>query len=89
MIDDLSDFMLAGMLVDMAMYDLGIDTPKEELADADVKKIMHYIGVWATNVETPALDNPRISLFGVGLMLSVTLLEFPEYYERFELAQFN
>jgi len=89
MIEDLSDYMLAGMLVDMAMYDLGIDTPKEELVDADIKKIMHYIGVWATNVETPALDNPRISLFGVGLMLSVTLLEFPEYYERFELAQFN
>ena len=89
MIDDLSDFVTARMLIEMAMYDLGIVTPKEELVDADIKKIMHFIGVWATNTETPGLDNHRISLFGVGIMLTVTLLDFPEYYERYQLSQVN
>ena len=90
MIDDLADFVTARMLVEMAMYDLGIVTPKEGLVDADIKKIMHFIGVWATNTETPGLDShKRISLFGVGIMLTVTLLEFPEYYERYQLSQVN
>ena len=89
MIDDLSDWITPEMLVDMAMYDLGMGSSIEGLTDADIKKIMHYIGMWATNVETPALENPRISLFGVGMMLTVTLLAFPKYYQRYELSQVN
>ena len=89
MTEDLSNWITPGHLVEMAMYDLGIVTPKEGLVDADIKKIMHYIGLWATQVETPGLDNHRISLFGVGLMLTVTLLESPEYYERYQLLQVN
>ena len=89
MMDYLSDWMTPEMLVDLAMYDLGMGVSTEGLTDDDISKIMHYIGVWATNVETPALENPRISLFGLGMMLSVCLLMFPDFYQKNQLSQFN
>jgi hypothetical protein len=89
MMGDLSDWITPEMLVDAAMYDLGMGSSIEGLTDAEIKKIMHYIGVWATNVETPALENPKISLFGISMMLSVCLQVFPKYYEKYQLSQVN
>jgi hypothetical protein len=89
MMDYLSDWMTPEMLVDLAMYDLGYGTSLKGLTDADITKIMHYIGQWATNVETPALEDPKISLFGISMMLSVCLQVFPKFYEKNELSQFN
>ena len=54
MMGDLQDCLTPEQLVDMAMYDLAIDTPVAELPDADIKKVIHYIGVWASQPETPA-----------------------------------
>lgn len=34
-------------------------------------------------------DKPRLGRIGIGLMLSVTLIEFPEFYMQYELSQFN
>ena len=89
MMDYLSDWMTPEMLVDLAMYDLGYGTSLKGLTDDDIKKIVLYIGVWATNVETPALENPRISLFGLSVMLFVTLEVFPLFYSKNQLSQFN
>jgi hypothetical protein len=73
----------------MAMCDLAIDTPVAELPDADIKRVMHYIGVWVTHVEKPAIENQKISSFGIGVMLSVCLQVFPNYFQKFELWQEN
>jgi hypothetical protein len=89
MMDYLSDWITPEMLVDLAMYDLGMGVSIEGLNDDDIKKIIRYLGIWATNVETPALENPRISLFGLSMMLSVCLQVFPKFYEKNELSQFN
>ena len=89
MMDYLSDWMTPEMLVDMAMYDLGMGTSTEGLTDAEIVTIVKYIGTWATNVETPALEDPKISLFGLGIMLSICLLIFPDFYEKNQLSQFN
>jgi hypothetical protein len=89
MMDYLSDWMTPEMLVDMAMYDLGMGTSTEGLTDAEIVTIVKYVGQWATNVETPALENPKISLFGLGIMLSICLLIFPDFYEHNQLSQFN
>ena len=37
----------------------------------------------------PGGEKPVYGRVGIGLMLTVTLLEFPEYYVKYELAQFN
>jgi hypothetical protein len=89
MMDYLSDWMTPEMLVDMAMYDLGMGTSTKGLTDAEIVTIVKYIGTWATNVETPALENPRISLFGLSVMLFVTLEVFPLFYSKNQLSQFN
>ena len=89
MMDYLSDWMTPEMLVDMAMYDLGMGTSTEGLTDAEIVTIVKYVGQWATNVETPSLENPKISLFGLGIMLSICLLIFPDFYEHNQLSQFN
>jgi hypothetical protein len=49
-------------LVDMAMYDLAIDTPVAKILDTDIKKVMHYIGVWVIQVETPSIESTKISM---------------------------
>ena len=76
-------------LIEQAMDDLGIDKAKDELVDADIKKVMHYIGMCAVDTDLSDPDNPKIGHIGIGLMLTVTLLEFPEYYVKYELSQFN
>ena len=89
MTGDLRDWMEASEIVDLAMVDLCIDKPKEDLVDSDIKKIMHYIGQWADENDFTNLCSPRLGLFAVGVMLSVCLLEFPKYYSRYGLSQYN
>jgi hypothetical protein len=50
---------------------------------------MRYIGLWASGIDLADPADQIIGLFGVGIMLTVTLLEFPEYYERYQLSQVN
>ena len=89
MIVDLRDWMEASEIVDLAMVDLCIYKSKEELEDADIKAIMRYIGQWAEENDFTNLCSPRLGLFAVGVMLSVCLLEFPKYYSRYGLSQYN
>ena len=89
MIGDLRDWMEASEIVDLAMVDLCIDKPKEELVDSDIKKIMHYIGQWADENDFTNVCSPRLGLFAVGVMLTVCLLAFPLYYQKNQLSQYN
>jgi hypothetical protein len=81
--------MEASEIIDLAMVDLCIYKPKEELEDADIKAIMRYIGQWAEENDFTNLCSPRLGLFAVGIMLTVTLLEFPSYYQKHGLSQYN
>ena len=89
MTDEWNDILTPEQLVDRAMYDLGYPASIEGLTDDDIKKIIKYIGVWATQVETPAIESTKISEFGISMMLSVCLQVFPKFYEKHELSQFN
>ena len=89
MTDDPTGWVLPGALIEQAMDDLGIDRPIHELADADIKKVMRFIGMCAADTDISDPDNPKLGRIGIGLMLTVTLLEFPDYYAKHELAQFN
>jgi hypothetical protein len=89
MTEDLEEFMESEIIVALAMIDIGMDKPKQEMVDADIKKVMHYIGQWANEYDFTYLYSPRLGLFAIGIMLTVCLLEFPEYYQKYELTQFN
>ena len=36
-----------------------------------------------------SIESPKISSFGIGVMLSICLQVFPDYFQKFELWQEN
>ena len=87
--ENLNEYMYTWQLVGWAQANLNIIKPKEALTNAEIREIMRWIGM--CSVDTIYLDGekPVLGRIGIGLMLTVTLLEFPEYYMEYELAQFN
>ena len=86
---DINEYMTAGELVDWAQANLKIMKPKEALANAEIREIMHWIGMCSVDTIFIGGEKPILGRIGIGLMLTVTLLEFPDYYVKYELSQFN
>jgi len=86
---DINEYMTAGQLVDWAMENIRLCKPREELTNHDISELMQWIGICAPDTIITQDDFPFIGRMGTGLMLSVTLLAFPEYYMKYELSQFN
>ena len=76
-------------LVDWAQANLKIMKLKEALTNSEIREIMHWIGLCSVDTIFPGGEMPILGRIGIGLMLTITLLEFPEYYMKYELAQFN
>ena len=88
MIDEPIGWIDSWQLVEWALANFNIKKCKEELTDAEIKEVMRWIGMCA--VDTTYFEGRAMKgRLGTGLMLTVTLLEFPEYYEKHELSQFN
>ena len=59
-----------------------------EMTDDDIRKVMRWIGEGAP--DTVWIDEkPILSKLGIGMMLFLSLSEFPEFYIRYGLSQFN
>lgn len=81
----LEDYDTADNIVFWAKANLRITNP---IDDHEIKRIMRWIGFNAVDTMFPN-NTPVFGRIGIGLMLSVTLLEFPDYYVKCGLAQFN
>jgi len=86
---DINEYMTAGELVDWAQANLKIMKPKEALTNAEIREIMRWIGMCSLDTIFIGGEKPILGRIGIGLMLTVTLLEFPDYYVKYELSQFN
>lgn len=86
---DLNEYMHTWEIVAWAQANLKITKPKEALANNDIRDIMRWIGMCAVDTIFPGGEKPVMGRIGIGLMLTITLLEFPEYYVKYELSQFN
>ena len=66
----------------------GIDTLNADMTDTEVKATMRVVAVSIPGsiVLDEHLSTSRV---GIELMLSLTLMVFPDYYERYGLAQFD
>ena len=65
-----------------------ITTPNADMSDSEIKAVMRLLAVRLPG--TISLDEElSTSRIGIELMLSLTLMVFPEYYERYGLAQFD
>ena len=88
MTDKLTDYVSAGELIDWAMAQFNMTKPRDQLSDDEIRKIIRWLGTCAVDAILVE-GNPIPGRIGIGLMLTVTLLEFPDYYMKYELAQFN
>jgi hypothetical protein len=92
MIDQIEEphgYMYSWQIVSWGLANLRITKPIEELTDSEIREVVRWIGMCSVDTIFIDGDKPILGRIGIGLMLSVTLMEFPKYYMKFELAQFN
>ena len=89
MVEEPHGYVYSWELVDWAQANLNIMKPKEALTNSEIREIMHWIGMCSVDTIFPGGEKPVMGRIGIGLMLTITLLEFPEYYAKYELSQFN
>ena len=87
--DEAYGYMPSWQLVEWGLANLKNMKPRETLTDKDIREVIRWIGMCTVDTIFIDGDKPIIGRIGIGLMLTVTLLEFPEYYMKYELAQFN
>jgi len=85
----LNDYTQACSLVDWAKANLNIIKPNSDMTDEDIRRVMCWIGMCAVDTVFVDGDKPILRRTGIGMILSITLLEFPNFYARYELSQFN
>jgi hypothetical protein len=82
-------WMYSWQLIDWAKANLNIPKPNEDLTDHEIRRVVRWIG--DSSVDTVYINGEitRPGRIGINNMLLVTMLEFPDYYMKYELAQFN
>jgi hypothetical protein len=75
-------------VIEKAKQSEGITTPNADMVDSEIKAVMRSV---ARDIpgSIPLDEHLSTSRAGIELMLSLTLLVFPDYYERYGLAQFD
>ena len=75
-------------IIEMAKSQNGITAPNEFMVDSEIATVMKYLASYAPDT-LQYDDKPVFGRTGIGLMLSLTLYEFPWFYEEHELWQRN
>jgi hypothetical protein len=78
-------FWTTGELISQGKEACGVQTPTDEMSDAEIRRVVRWIALSSVLVEGDLLANVK----AVQLMLFIAISEFPEFYERYELAQPN
>ncbi len=87
--EDLDKYMEISQLIDWAKANLNIIKLNSDMTDEDIRQIVNWIGLCAVDTVFVDGDKPILRRIGIQMMLSITLVAFPEFYSRYELAQFN
>ena len=77
-----------GELVASAKEACSIIKPNSEMSDGEIRTIVYWI---FEQLPDTSWVNERIvpSRAGIDLLLFVTMSEFPEFYQRYGLGQYN
>lgn len=67
---------------------ISISKPNSEMTDDEIRTVCKWLGQQAPDTIWVE-DKPTLGKIGINIMLFIALTEFPWFYERFELAQFN
>lgn len=75
-------------IIELAKAHCGIEKPSPDMADEEIAKIMRFLASGAP--DTIQVDGKYVyGRIGIGIMLSLTLYEFPDFYVKYELWQRN
>jgi len=84
----MQEYIPTDVVIDFARNLCGISAPIEAMSDEEISVACRRIGEQAP--DSVWVDHkPTLGPIGIGVMLFLALTEFPEFYERFELAQRN
>jgi len=86
--DNSNEAEFASTMIGLCKHKLGINKPNSEMTDDDIARVMRTIGSFAPDSILDS-EKPVLGRHGIGVMLSLTLYEFPEFYLRYELWQRN
>ncbi len=75
-------------IIDVSRSQLGISTPSDKMSDDEIAHVMRFLGASAPDTVWDG-DDFKFGPLGLALVLSLTLYEFPDFYERYELWQTN
>jgi hypothetical protein len=67
----------------------GITTPDGQMTDDEIRTVVRWIGATFSEPTCDADGDILLSRPAVEIMLFVTICEFPEFYCRYGLSQFN
>lgn len=86
---NINNWLYSWELVEWAKANLNITELNDELKEEEIREVIRWIGLCSTDTIFIDGDKPIFGRIGIGLMLSITLLEFPEYYMKYGLSQFD
>lgn len=86
--ENLNTYLNANTIIEMTKAHYNIKTPNSDMTDEEIGKVMRFLG--SSSPDTVWFDGkPVLGRLGIGVMLSLTLYEFPEFYDKHELIQVN
>lgn len=89
MSQNLDEYMTAEQFFDWAKASLNIVKLNTDMTEDDFQRAMKWIGECSVDTIYIGGDKPKLGRIGIGLMLFVTLMEFPELYVKYALSQYN
>jgi len=75
-------------IIDTIKAELGIDKPNEEMTDDEIQQTLRYVGDRAPDTEWGD-GKPILGRIGIEVMIFLAIMEFPWWYERWNLSQWN
>ena len=89
MAENLEEYMTADQLFDWAKASMKIVKLNADMTEDDFQRAMKWIGMCSVDTIYINGGKPKLGRIGIGLMLFVTLMEFPNLYAEYRLAQWN
>ncbi len=75
--------------VQIAKECCGIDRHNALMSDEEVQEVCIWFASGAPDTMLDNNGDPIFGRIGIGIMLFIALTEFPEFYDKYELAAIN
>jgi hypothetical protein len=89
MCHEYDDYLTPIQLVDWAKANLDVVKLNKDLSDEEIARLMRWVGMCTYDTIFTEGDKPHLGRIGIGNILSVTLMVFPEFYQKKRLNQCN